>query len=107
LLRLNALNREIAREAASDRRYQQAAKSLRRIAKTLDRNISDDQLAKFAAVNRASQFPTGTLALHHPGPATLRGCSRAARRTSKPQLVPVAWRPACAFPRSGCTNRTR
>jgi hypothetical protein len=54
LLRLNALNREIAREAASDRRYQQAAKSLRRIAKTLDRNISDDQLAKFAAVNRAS-----------------------------------------------------
>jgi len=54
LLRLNALNREIAREAASDRRYQQAAKSLRRIAKTLDRNISDDQLAKFAGVNRAS-----------------------------------------------------
>jgi hypothetical protein len=44
----------IAREAASDRRYQQAAKSLRRIAKTLDRNISDDQLAKFATVNRAS-----------------------------------------------------
>jgi hypothetical protein len=41
LLRLNALNREIAREAASDRRYQQAVKSLRRIAKTLDRNISE------------------------------------------------------------------
>jgi hypothetical protein len=50
----NALNRQVAREAASDRCYQQAAKSLRRIAETLDRNLSDDQLAKFAEVNRAS-----------------------------------------------------
>jgi len=34
---------------------------LRRIAKALDRNISDDQLAKFAAVNRASH---GLFAAH-------------------------------------------